>query len=62
MSLMRKNLLARARRGQSMVEYVVVSAGFLGFGVLGWPFLTGLINALHRYFQSIYYVIQSPVP
>jgi hypothetical protein len=58
----RDTLLARARRGQSMVEYVIVAAAFLGFGVLGWPFLTGMINALHRYFQSIYYIIQSPVP
>ncbi|WP_257449394.1 hypothetical protein [Archangium lipolyticum] len=58
----RTSLLKRAPRGQSMVEYVVVAAAFLGFTVLGWPFLTQLINALHRYFQSLYYIIQSPVP
>lgn len=56
------SLRTRAPRGQSMVEYIVVAAAFLGFTVLGWPFLTQLINALHRYFQSIYYIIQSPVP
>jgi hypothetical protein len=30
--------------------------------VLSWPFLVQLIAGLHRYFQSIYYVIQSPIP
>ncbi|PTL85834.1 hypothetical protein DAT35_03830 [Vitiosangium sp. GDMCC 1.1324] len=59
---MRNSLQAKAQRGQAMVEYVVVTAGFLGFTLIGWPFLTQLINALHRYFQSIYYIIQSPVP
>jgi hypothetical protein len=50
------------RRGQSAVEYVTVSAAFFGFLVLGWPFLLQLLAALHRYFASLYYVIQSPVP
>jgi len=54
-----KRLLAR---GQSLVEYVSVSAALFGFGVLGWPFLLRLLNALDRYFHSIYYVIQSPLP
>jgi hypothetical protein len=49
-------------RGQATVEYAVISAAFFGFTVMGWPFLTQLLNALHRYFVSIYYVIQSPVP
>jgi hypothetical protein len=52
----------QASRGQSMVEYVTVSAAFFGFTVLGWPFLLQLVDALNRYFQSIYYVIQSPIP
>ncbi|MBN1208372.1 MAG: hypothetical protein JXB05_26160 [Myxococcaceae bacterium] len=51
-----------APRGQSMVEYVTVSAAFFGLTVLGWPFLLQLLAALHRFFASIYYVIQSPVP
>jgi hypothetical protein len=51
----------RPLRGQSMVEYVTVSAALFGFTVLGWPFLVQLLNALHRYFASLYYVIQSPV-
>ncbi|QSQ20076.1 hypothetical protein JY651_33025 [Pyxidicoccus parkwayensis] len=54
--------LQRHARGQAMVEYSVVTAALLGFTVLGWPFLVQLINGLHRYFQSIYYVIQSPIP
>ena len=45
-----------------MVEYSVVTAALLGFTVLGWPFLVQLLNGLHRYFNSIYYIIQSPVP
>lgn len=52
----------RAARGQAMVEYAIVTSALLGFTVMGWPFLVQLINALHRYFQSIYYVIQSPIP
>lgn len=50
------------RRGQSAVEYVMVSAAFFGFIGLGWSFLGQLLLALHRYFASLYYVIQSPVP
>ncbi|MDC0711806.1 hypothetical protein POL68_25275 [Stigmatella sp. ncwal1] len=49
-------------RGQSMVEYVTISAAFLGATTIGWPFLVELLNALNRYFGSIYYVIQSPLP
>ncbi|MBZ4415123.1 hypothetical protein [Myxococcus sp. RHSTA-1-4] len=54
--------LRQRSRGQSMVEYSVVTAALLGFTVLGWPFLVQLLNGLHRYFSSIYYIIQSPVP
>ncbi|MFY2557009.1 hypothetical protein ACN469_05215 [Corallococcus terminator] len=52
----------RKPRGQSMVEYAVVSAALLGITTVGWPFLVLLLNALQRYFSSIYYVIQSPIP
>lgn len=51
-----------AERGQSLVEYTLVTAGLLGFSALSWPYLVQLLNALNTYFQSIYYVIQSPVP
>ncbi len=50
------------RRGQATIEYAIVTAALLGFGTLGWPFLVQMLNALGRYFLSIYYIIQSPVP
>ncbi len=59
---MKSLLLPPRRRGQATVEYVVVTAALLGFGTLGWPFLVEMVNALGKYFQSIYYIIQSPVP
>ncbi|AEI62496.1 hypothetical protein [Corallococcus macrosporus] len=59
---MRKSLRpSRSARGQSMVEYAIVTASLLVFSVGGWPFLVALLNALHRYFNSIYYVIQAPI-
>ncbi|HEX5749354.1 MAG TPA: hypothetical protein VFZ09_24210 [Archangium sp.] len=57
---MRGSRLERTPRGQAMVEYAIVTAAIMGFTVMGWPFLIQLLNALHRYFQSLYYVIQSP--
>ncbi|QSQ10825.1 hypothetical protein [Myxococcus landrumensis] len=55
--------LRRARaRGQSLVEYAIITAALMGFTVMGWPFLVQLLNALQKYFGSIYYVIQSPIP
>lgn len=62
MSTPRGKSLASRRRGQSMVEYVTVTAGFLGFFVMSWPFLVQMLNALNRYFSSLYYIIQSPLP
>lgn len=59
---LRKPALGGPRRGQAMVEYVTISAAFLGFVVLSWPFLVQMINALSRYFSSLYYIIQSPLP
>ena len=53
--------MSPTRRGQSMVEYITVTAAFFGFTVLGWPFLIQLLAALQRYFASIYYVIQAPI-
>lgn len=59
---------ARARRprrprGQAMVEYSIVAHALLVAGTLGgtW-FVTYLINALTKYFQSIYWVLTSPIP
>ncbi|MCP3139155.1 hypothetical protein [Pyxidicoccus xibeiensis] len=52
----------RPARGQAMVEYAIITAALMSFTVMSWPFLVELINGLHRYFQSIYYIIQSPIP
>jgi hypothetical protein len=61
-SALRRRAPGLLRRGQAMMEYVTITAAFLGFTVLSWPFLVQMINALSRYFSSIYYIIQSPVP
>ncbi|SEL03938.1 hypothetical protein SAMN05444354_103375 [Stigmatella aurantiaca] len=62
MSALAPRTLPSRARGQSMVEYVTISAAFLGVGAIGWPFLVQLLNALSRYFSSLYYIIQSPLP
>jgi len=61
-SALRKPSSRSVRRGQAMVEYVTIAAAFLGFTVLSWPYLVQMINALSRYFSSLYYIIQSPLP
>ncbi|RKH48828.1 hypothetical protein [Corallococcus llansteffanensis] len=58
----RSSLQRRLQRGQAMAEYGVITAAFFGFTVLSWPFLIQLLRALNTYFQSIYYIIQSPIP
>ena len=58
----------RLERGQAATEYAIVTAAIFGMLIFaaspsgGWPFLVKLFNALDTYFQSIYYVIQSPLP
>ncbi|AFE03876.1 hypothetical protein COCOR_01104 [Corallococcus coralloides DSM 2259] len=58
----RTSLKQALQRGQAMSEYGVITAAFFGFTVLSWPFLIQLMRALNTYFQSIYYIIQSPIP
>ena len=58
----RSSLQRRLQRGQAMAEYGVITAAFFGFTLLSWPFLIQLLRALNTYFQSIYYIIQSPIP
>lgn len=58
----RPRQMRRGRRGQAMVEYVLVTVTLFGFTAFGWPFLTRMINSLDAYYQSVYYVIQSPLP
>ena len=48
-------------RGQSMVEYAVITAGLLGFTALSWPYIRLLLTAMDVYYQGIYYVLQSPL-
>jgi hypothetical protein len=52
----------RAVRGQDTVEYAFITFVILvGLG-LGWPFLNRLMDALSTYYESIYYVVLSPIP
>jgi hypothetical protein len=56
-------LAARLRRGQAMIEYTFVAHALLiGGAAMVWPFLVFLMRALSIYFQSIYFIITSPVP
>jgi hypothetical protein len=56
-------LLRRAPRGQAMVEYTVVAHAILFVGgAVAFPFLAQLLNALTKYYQSIYWVLTSPFP
>ncbi|RMG19754.1 MAG: hypothetical protein D6729_04495 [Deltaproteobacteria bacterium] len=48
--------------GQAAVEYATVTAAILGMTVLSWPFLVELLNGLNVYYQSIYWVLESPLP
>lgn len=54
---------ARRIRGQAMVEYSLVAHALLiGGAALAWPFLVYMMRALSIYFQSIYFIVTSPVP
>jgi Flp pilus assembly pilin Flp len=55
--------LLRSPRGQAMVEYSVVAHMILvGGTAVGFPFLAKLLNALTKYYESIYWVLTSPIP
>jgi hypothetical protein len=56
-------LAKRYRRGQAMIEYTLVAHAILiGGAVMAWPFLVYMMRALSIYFQSIFFIITSPVP
>lgn len=63
---MRPGRLRRWRRlasGQAMLEYTwVAHAVLLGGAVAVWPFWRLLMGALDTYFQSVFFVLTSPVP
>ncbi|MBL8955752.1 MAG: hypothetical protein JNK82_33570 [Myxococcaceae bacterium] len=50
-------------RGQAMVEYSFIAHAILiGGTFFAWPFTSALLNGLSRYYESIYWVLTSPVP
>ena len=58
-----KRRLLPKPRGQAMVEYSFISHAILIGGSFGaWVFVDYLMYALNLYFQSVYWVITSPVP
>lgn len=53
----------RLARGQAMLEYTWVTHAILIGGTMAmWPFWSYLMNALDKYYQSIYFVLTAPVP
>jgi len=58
-----RRFLRRRPRGQAMVEYSFISHAILVGGTLfAWPFTSALLQALNTYYESIYWVLTSPVP
>ena len=60
-----KRLLASVRRprGQAMMEYSFISHILvLGAVTAGTPMITYLIEGLSKYYESIYWVLTSPIP
>lgn len=60
--LRRRVAFLAGEEGQAAAEYATITVAMLGTTVLSWPFLVELLNALDRYYQSIYWVLQAPVP
>jgi hypothetical protein len=49
--------------GQAMTEYVLVTAAILGVLVgAGWTVLPDFVNALQRYFDGFYVLLNLPIP
>lgn len=61
---MKRGLLKLRRpRGQAMVEYSIINLVLLvGGSYTAWVFADFLFAALDKYYDSIYWVITSPVP
>lgn len=54
---------AASESGQAMAEYAIVVAAITGVLVgVGFTFLTDFINALQRYYDSFYLMLNLPVP
>jgi len=53
----------RDESGQAMAEYALVLAGLMGLLVGGgFTFLPDFINALQRYYDSYYIILNLPIP
>lgn len=49
--------------GQAMVEYAIVVSSVLGVLVgVGFTFMPDFINALQRYYDSFYVMLNLPIP
>ena len=55
--------LLRDESGQAMMEYSTVSyALLLGLAGAGWPFMKDMMLAYQNYYNSIYFVLNLPLP
>ena len=60
---MRLRALLRDESGQAMAEYAIVVAAITGVMVgATFSFLPDFINALQRYYDSFYIMINLPIP
>ena len=49
--------------GQAMAEYAIVVAALMGGLVgLGFTFLPDFINAIQRYYDNFYIILNLPIP
>jgi hypothetical protein len=49
--------------GQAMTEYVLVTAAILGVLVgAGWTVLPDFVDALQRYYDGFYVLLNLPIP
>ncbi len=49
-------------KGQAATEYAIITAALLGGTILSWPYFVELINAMNQYYDSVYWVINAPLP
>ena len=55
--------LRRDESGQAMAEYAIVVAAIMGVMVgVGFTFMPDFINALQRYYDGFYIMLNLPIP
>lgn len=55
--------LLRSDSGQAMAEYALVTAAILGIMVAaGFTVLPDFVNALQRYYDAFYVMLNLPIP